>query len=137
MWQKHSVFHVSLLEPAPKKIPVMTQVSDNYLIKQEGWYEVKQILQHKDISNKWHYLVKWKGYSELKNTWEPERNLDGCKHIMRNYCWQADSSFRKEFRQPVISPQKTREQQEFWSRWQPQRVPHPSSASQCFSPLNY
>ena len=68
MWQKHSVFHVSLLESASKKVLILTQVSDNYLIKQEDWYEVEQILQHKNISNKWHYLVKWKEYSESENT---------------------------------------------------------------------
>ena len=82
-------------------------------MKQEGWYEIKQILQHKNISNKWHYLVKWKEYSESENTWEPERNLDECEHIMRNYHWQADPLFKKELRQPVVSSQKTREQQEF------------------------
>ena len=58
MQQKHSVFHVSLLESAPKKVPILTQVSDNYLMKQEGWYKVEWILWHKNISNKWHYLVK-------------------------------------------------------------------------------
>ena len=35
MQQKHSVFHVSLLEPASSKVPVLEQVSDNYLIEQE------------------------------------------------------------------------------------------------------
>ena len=54
-------------------------------MKQEDWYKVEQILKHKNISNKWHYLIKWKGYSESENTWESEENLDEYKHIMRNY----------------------------------------------------
>ena len=36
MQQKHLVFYVSLLESASKKVPILTQVSDNYLMKQEG-----------------------------------------------------------------------------------------------------
>ena len=35
MQQKHSVFHISLLEPALDIISVLEQVSDNYLMKQE------------------------------------------------------------------------------------------------------
>ena len=35
MQQKHSVFHVSLLESASKEVSILTQVSDNYLMKQE------------------------------------------------------------------------------------------------------
>ena len=35
MQQKHSVFHIFLLESAPVEVPVLTQISDNYLIKQE------------------------------------------------------------------------------------------------------
>ena len=44
MWQKHLVFHVSLLESASKKVLILTQISDNYLMKQEDWYKVKWIL---------------------------------------------------------------------------------------------
>ena len=50
MQQKHSVFHISLLEPASDIILVLEQVLDNYLIKQEDWYEVKSILKHKNIN---------------------------------------------------------------------------------------
>ena len=33
MWQKHSVFYIFLLELASEKVFILTQVSDNYLIK--------------------------------------------------------------------------------------------------------
>ena len=33
MQQKHSVFHVSLLEPAPTKVLILTQVLNDYLMK--------------------------------------------------------------------------------------------------------
>ena len=58
MWQKHSVFYILLLEPAPAEVPVLIRVLDNYLMKQEEWYKVEKILQHKNINSKWHYLIK-------------------------------------------------------------------------------
>lgn len=30
------------------------------------------------------YLIKWKGYEECENTWEPEDNLN-CPHILEKY----------------------------------------------------
>jgi hypothetical protein len=42
-------------------------------------YEIEQILQVKFAKGrnpKKLYLVKWKGYSDDENTWEPESNLD-------------------------------------------------------------
>ena len=41
MQQRHSVFHVSLLETALKEVSILTQISDNYLMKKKGWYKVK------------------------------------------------------------------------------------------------
>ena len=58
MQQKHSVFHVSLLEPASDTVPVLEQVSDNYLMKQKDQYKVESILKHKNINRQKHYLVK-------------------------------------------------------------------------------
>lgn len=40
------------------------------------------------------YLIKWKGYAEHENTWEPEDNLN-CPHILEKY---VDSLPTKRFR---------------------------------------
>ncbi len=71
----HNVFHVSLLEPhtesgreQPGHIPTLH-------VKGEDEYEVEKILDSKRIRNKLVYLVKWVGYSEEENTWEPPANL--------------------------------------------------------------
>ena len=90
MQQKHPVFHISLLKPASDIISVLEQVLDNYLMEQEDWYKVESILKHKNINKQKHYLVKWKNYPDLKNTWKLEWNLDECLKIIEKYLQQQD-----------------------------------------------
>ena len=93
MQWKHSVFHISLLKLALTEISILRKVLDNYLLKQEEWYEIKQILKHKNINCKWYYLVKWKEYSDSENTWELIMNLDNCRQAIKKYlqktCYQT------------------------------------------------
>ena len=58
MQQKHSIFHILLLEPASDKVSVLEQVLNNCLIEQEDQYKVKKILKYKNINKQKHYLVK-------------------------------------------------------------------------------
>ena len=58
MCWKHPVFYIFLLKSAPAEVLILTQILNNYLMKQEEWYEVEWILKHKDINCKQHYLVK-------------------------------------------------------------------------------
>ena len=74
-----------LLKSASDNMSVLRQVSDNYLIKQEDWYEVKKILRHKNISKKRYYLIKWKDYSNSKNIWELEDNLNNCLKTIKKH----------------------------------------------------
>jgi len=73
-WGIHDVFHTSLLLPYKETTthgPNFTQPPPD-LIKDEEEYEVETIINH------WHhgrrrqlqYLIKWKGYPSLDNTWE-------------------------------------------------------------------
>jgi hypothetical protein len=75
----HDVFHASLLTPYHE-----TEAHGvNYLepppdvIDREDEYEVEQVLDSKKIGQKrkLHYLIRWKGYSEAHDTWEPEENV--------------------------------------------------------------
>ena len=86
----HNVFHVSLLKPyksdgsrQPPPMPIE--------LEGEEWFIVESILNHRDRqvitpSTKTkkkpkrpkvvrEYLIKWKGYSDDHNTWEPEENV--------------------------------------------------------------
>ena len=64
---------------------ILRQVSNNYLIKQEDWYEVKKILRYKNISKKRYYLVKWKDYFNFKNIWELKDNLNDYLKTIKKY----------------------------------------------------
>ena len=77
----HPVFHILLLEPAPKN----TKMEENIKIKSEDEYEVERILNYKQISRRPYYLVKWKGYDTSENTWEPIVNLKGCYQVIQDY----------------------------------------------------
>ena len=60
----HPVFHILLLEPAPKN----AKTQKNIEIKSNNEYEVEKILDYKQISRQPYYLVKWKGYHTSENT---------------------------------------------------------------------
>jgi hypothetical protein len=82
----HPVFHILLLEPAPENAKITENVEINDDTEQE--YEVEQILDDKRVSGKPYYLMKWKGYDTLENTWEPIENLMGCHQLVQQYCSQ-------------------------------------------------
>jgi len=52
-------------------------LSDDELSEDEDLeqYEVEAIREKKKINGVYHYLVKWEGFPETENTWEPVKNL--------------------------------------------------------------
>jgi transposase InsO family protein len=79
----HPVFHISLLEPAHEETPL--QNTFHYEVEEDNEYEVERIVDHRGTPNECEYLVKWKGYPETENTWEPSRNLNNCKELLLRY----------------------------------------------------
>jgi len=90
-WKRvHNVFHVSLVKPyigdaqrfAPPPPPVQW-------LDGEPLYTVESLLDHmivrKGRGKIYKFLVKWQGYGEEHNTWEPESNLIGCGEEVREY----------------------------------------------------
>ncbi len=78
-WTIHPVFHMSLLTPYNETC----EHGKNYsqlppdLMHDEEQYEVKAIRSHQrqGRGKQLQYLVKWMGYPESNNTWEPTSNL--------------------------------------------------------------
>ncbi|KAF8759769.1 hypothetical protein RHS01_01831 [Rhizoctonia solani] len=87
----HPVFHINLLtkfhpDPhgrnPPQPAPVITEEG-------EEEYEVEKILDSKwkgrGKSKKLWYLVKWKGYDEGSNSWEPVDNVTNAKEVREDF----------------------------------------------------
>ena len=78
----HRVFHVSLLKPyrsdgrvQPPPLPV--ELEDG-----SEWFQVERVCMHREraVGKKRKqvrrsYLIKWLGYGDEHNSWEPESNL--------------------------------------------------------------
>jgi hypothetical protein len=48
-------------------------------------YEIEKIIGRKVKKGKKYYLVKWKGYSSVWNSWEPQRNFSQSKELIADY----------------------------------------------------
>jgi hypothetical protein len=78
-WRIHDVFHASLLSPYQET----TAHGPNFsrpppdLIDGTEVFEVKRIISHQrqGRSRTLQYLIKWKGYPESDNTWEPATQI--------------------------------------------------------------
>ena len=57
-------------------------------VQGEKEYKIERILDHRQISEKTQYLVKWKGYNTTENTWEPIQNLNRYEKLRQEYHWQ-------------------------------------------------
>jgi len=73
------VFHISLLEPADASTPL--QDTFHFKPQEKEQFEVEKILKHKGQK----FLIKWKGYPTLENTWEPLKNLHRCKDLVEEF----------------------------------------------------
>src|SRR6266851_2540699 len=86
-WNIHPVFHASLLTPYVET----KEHSKNFMrpppdmIEGEVEYEVEAIRAHRYQRRKLQYLIKWKGYPESDNTWEPAGNVQAAQLIRKHH----------------------------------------------------
>jgi len=89
-WTIHPVFHASLLTPYVET----KEYKENFLrplpdlINDEEQYEVEAIrsYQCQGRTKQLQYLIKWKGYPESNNMWEPANHVQA-PQLIRQYEW--------------------------------------------------
>jgi hypothetical protein len=79
MRQIHDTFHVSLLDPVKSTtLPAHSQPPAPpalYVKDDQEFFEIEDILNSKRNGRRVEYLIKWKGYPESENSWEPLTNI--------------------------------------------------------------
>ena len=86
-WKIYPVFHATLLTP----FKINNIHGPNYLnpppdlINREPEYEVEAINAHRRQGRGYLYLIKWKDYLSVENTWEPEWHLSHARDVLKSY----------------------------------------------------
>ncbi len=80
--QIHSVFHAFMLQYCNQSIPLQINKTPVELNEK---YQVENILKQQMISEKTHYLIKWKEYNISENTWELKENLLNCARTLQQF----------------------------------------------------
>jgi hypothetical protein len=97
-WKIFPTFHTSLLSPYKET----EEHGANFLepppelVGGNEEYEVEKVLGHRTHGwwKKRQYLIKWKGYSEAHNSWEPEENLNA-PDLVKEYHNQNRARIRR------------------------------------------
>jgi len=76
------VFHISLLKPALKGVPLEKKIEIN---ANEDKYNIKEVINLQKGKNMFKYLIKWLNYSLKSNLWELVKNLKYLNLIVEFY----------------------------------------------------
>ena len=79
----HHTFHVSLLQAYRGREGVVTPEPED--IEGEEEWEVEEILDERVRKGKTEYYVRWKGFNEAYDTWEPEEHMRNAREEIANY----------------------------------------------------
>ncbi|KAJ9519372.1 hypothetical protein QJQ45_023170 [Haematococcus lacustris] len=109
-WSRfHNVFHVSLVKPyrsdGSSAVPGVSSPPPEQWLDGEPVYIVERVLDHRLVNTgkrkgkdkksepkkpRLEFLVKWQGYGDEHNTWEPRSQLTGCQELLRQYAEELE-----------------------------------------------
>src|SRR5258708_17586580 len=115
-WKIHNTFHATYLSPfkeTQEHGPNFLEPPPEIIEGQEEW-EVEGIVNRRFFGKKKtkQYLVKWKGYSDAHNTWEPEENIFA-NELIQQYKGKHKQSAPTCIRATGIQPEESRMPAEF------------------------
>ena len=76
-WKLHNVFHATLLTPYKETAlngQLYQEPAPDLIDGQPEW-EVESILRVRRRCNQLQFLIRWKGFTEAHNSWEPAKNI--------------------------------------------------------------
>jgi RNase H-like domain found in reverse transcriptase/Reverse transcriptase (RNA-dependent DNA polymerase)/Integrase zinc binding domain/Chromo (CHRromatin Organisation MOdifier) domain/Retroviral aspartyl protease len=107
----HPVFHVSKLkiyadgiETFPTRVQEAAKPPPEVTNAGELEYEVEAILAQRvrryGRGSRTEYYIKWKGWPEWENSWEPEKNLQNSAALLRSFHAMRDPASRRDLSSP-------------------------------------
>jgi hypothetical protein len=76
----HPRFHAKLIKPAhendPALFPDREVTVPPPIDAEDNQWEVQELLDHRTVRNKRHFLIRWVGWPKFADSWESERNVN-------------------------------------------------------------
>ena len=79
----HPVFHIAMLEPAPKDMPVSKEWGQ--ITNTQDGHNVERILGERVVNTRLYYLVEWKNHTNKQRSWEPANHLLDARNAINEY----------------------------------------------------